>query len=57
MSETKHIPFFTPEEHTLIEELKGKLHDLAGDCLRPEDKERMTALLTRSAQGHEEPVR
>ncbi len=46
MSETRDIAFFTPNEQSQLEELKGRLQELSGDCLHPEDKERMTTLLT-----------
>ena len=36
MGETKDISFFTPEEQVRLVELKSKLQELAGDCLRPE---------------------
>ena len=45
MGETKDISFFTPEEQVRLVELKSKLQELAGDCLRPEDTERMHTLL------------
>ena len=46
MSETRDIAFFTPNEQSQLEELKGRLQELSGDCLHPEDKERMATLLT-----------
>lgn len=46
MIETKDKAFFAPEELSQIEELKSKLQELAGDCIRPEDMERMHALLS-----------
>ena len=54
MIETKDKAFFTPEELSQIEELKSKLQELAGDCIRPEDMERMHALL--STAIHEERI-
>ena len=46
MIETKDKAFFAPEELSQIEELKSKLQELAGDCIRPEDMERMHAQLS-----------